>query len=478
MKNDISEKLLHTNLKELLGGKGGRNYETPQDNSIIIPPIPPNDLNNEDNRAGNNNRMPELRSSEVDEVLNHPPAWLVRWGITVFFFVLMILLGVSWFVEYPDLVNSSLKVLSVNTPKSVNAKTDGRLMKLMTTDDKEVQEGDFLAYIESTANHEDVLLLDKVVNQLITLSANNNLEGIYKTNIPQLFNLGELQKSYQTFQGIFVQANASMANGTNVKKKNSVNKDIHTLLSLQENTKRQLELQEKDVQMAYEEFQSQQRLSEKGLVSKQDTRSAESRYLSKKQSFEQAKTGIDNNRMNQNQKRQDLIELDKTIAEQRSSLVQSINTLKSDIEAWKQRYIITAPITGKVSFLSNLQENQLLKEGQELLYILPNDSGYFGEMFVGQYNFGKIKIGQEVIIKFQSYPYQEFGTVQGKIEHISDIPKDTAYLVKISFPKGLITSANKKLPFRNGMTATGDIITENLRLIEKFFYNIRKTIKR
>lgn len=471
-----SEKLLHTNLKELLGGKGVANIELSKEISAT-PPIPPNKLDNSGDWNGSNN-LPQLRNSEVDEVLSQPPAWLVRWGITVFFFVLFILLGVSWFVEYPDLVNANLKVVSANTPKSVNAKIDGRLTKLMTIDEKNVQEGEILAYIESTANHEEVISLESVINQLIDYAANNDLEEIYKTHIPLLFNLGELQKSYQTFQEAFVRSNASMENGVNSKKKSAINRDINTLRSLQSNTKRQLELQEKDVQMAYEEFQSQQRLSEKGLVSKQEVRNAESRYLSKKQSFEQAKTGLDNNLMNQNQKQHELIELDKTITEQQNSLIQSINTLKSDIEAWKQRYIITAPISGKVNFLSNLQENQLLKTGQELLYILPNNSSYYGEMYVGQYNFGKIKKGQEVIVKLQSYPFQEFGTVQGKIEHISDIPKDTAYLVKVIFPKGLVTSANKKIPFRNGMTATGEIITENLRLIEKFFYDIRKSMKR
>jgi multidrug resistance efflux pump len=173
-----------------------------------------------------------------------------------------------------------------------------------------------------------------------------------------------------------------------------------------------------------------------------------------------------------------LIELDKTITEQKNNLVQSINSLKSEIEAWKQRYIAIAPMTGKVNFLTNLQENQTLKTGQELLYILPDGSGYYGEMMLGQYNFGKVKKGQEVIVKFQSYPFQEFGTVKGRIEHISDIPKDTTYLVKVTFPNGLVTNADKKLPFRNGMTASGEVITENLRLIEKFFYDIRKSMKR
>lgn len=473
---DISEKLLTSNLTELLGGKGVVDADLLKE-TPIIPPVPPQ-LSNGDDGDGDNNRMPELRNTQVDEVLNQPPAWLVRWGISVFFFVLIILLGVTWFVEYPDLVGAQMKVISDNAPKSVNAKMEGRLTRLMIKEGALVKPGEHLAYLESTASVDEVLSLEGSINQLIQLSATNNFEGIHRINIPLFFSLGELQKPYQTFQEALVRSQSSMADGSYLKKKGAVNRDISTLNSIQQNTRTQLELQEKDLQMAYEEAQSQQRLSEKGFVSKQDARNAQSRYLNKKQAFEQAKGALENNSMSQNQKQQELIELDKTIIEQKNNLIQSINSLKSDIEAWKQKYIAIAPIGGKVSFLTNLQENQMIKSGQELLYILPDGAGYHGEMLLGQYNFGKVRKNQEVIVKFQSYPFQEFGTVKGQISYISDIPQDTAYLVKVAFPHGLVTSANKKLPFRNGMTASGEVITENLKLIEKLFYDIRKTMKR
>lgn len=473
---DITEKLLRTNLTELLGGKGVSSPE-PVNATPTGPPKPP-EMNNGGDGNDGNSRMPELRNTQVDEILNQPPSWLVSWGVSVFFFVLIILFGVTWFVEYPDLVGAKLKVISDNAPKSVNAKMEGRLTKLMIKEGDLVQTGEHLAYLESTASIDEVLRLENSINQLIQLSAANNFEGIHHTNIPLFFSLGELQKPYQTFQEALVRSQSSMANGSYLKKKGAVNRDIHTLTNIQQNTRAQLELQEKDLQMAYEEAQSQQRLSDKGFVSKQDARNAQSRYLSKKQAFEQAKGALDNNSMSQNQKQQELIELDKNIIEQKNNLTQSINSLKSDIEAWKQRYIAVAPIAGKVNFLTNLQENQMIKAGQELLYVLPEGTGYHGEMLLGQYNFGKVRKDQEVIVKFQSYPFQEFGTVKGQVSYISDIPQDTVYLVRVDFPHGLVTSANKKLPFKNGMTASGEVITENLKLIEKLFYDIRKTMKR
>lgn len=99
-------------------------------------------------------------------------------------------------------------------------------------------------------------------------------------------------------------------------------------------------------------------------------------------------------------------------------------------------------------------------------------------MAIGQFNFGKLRAGQEVIIKLQSHPFEEFGTIRGRLQSISEIPKDSAYFVTLNFPKGLTTSANKSITFRNGMAGTGEIITEDKRLIERFLKEFMSVFKR
>ena len=82
------------------------------------------------------------------------------------------------------------------------------------------------------------------------------------------------------------------------------------------------------------------------------------------------------------------------------------------------------------------------------------------------------------MLKFPSYPYEEYGVVERKIESITEMSKDTAFVVHVNFPNGLTTNSGKKLGFRNGMTANAEIVTEDLRLIERIFYNLRKMLKR
>ncbi len=98
-------------------------------------------------------------------------------------------------------------------------------------------------------------------------------------------------------------------------------------------------------------------------------------------------------------------------------------------------------------------------------------------MLIPQTNFGKVKPGQEVLLKFPSYPAQEFGSVKARIEFIKNIPSDSGYLAKVALPSGLVTNYKKKLHFTEGMIAQAEIITEKRRLSDRFIGDFKNLIK-
>ena len=55
-------------------------------------------------------------------------------------------------------------------------------------------------------------------------------------------------------------------------------------------------------------------------------------------------------------------------------------------------------------------------------------------MGIGQYNFGKLKVGQIVILKLNGYPFEQFGTIRGQLASISDLPRDSVHWAKVAFP--------------------------------------------
>ncbi|MCH5685547.1 HlyD family secretion protein [Niabella sp. W65] len=101
------------------------------------------------------------------------------------------------------------------------------------------------------------------------------------------------------------------------------------------------------------------------------------------------------------------------------------------------------------------------------------------ETLVPQSNFGKVTTGQKVILRFEAYPWQEFGTLTGTIDYISPIPVDSGYyLAKIQLPEKLVTNHHKEIPFVEGLKAQSEIVTKDMRLAESLYYDLVKTIRK
>lgn len=155
-----------------------------------------------------------------------------------------------------------------------------------------------------------------------------------------------------------------------------------------------------------------------------------------------------------------------------------LQTLQSQIRSWEFKYVLKAPVAGRVSFAGYFLENQEMKPGELLLYVQPVNSSYFVEMLIPQYNSGKVRQGQKVLLKFQAYPFDQYGAVIGKIDNIKTVPTDSGYLSRVVLPNGLVTNYKRTLQYKNGMVAEADIITQDMRLMDRFYNTVRKQFQR
>ncbi len=418
----------------------------------------------------------KLRSEEVQEIIGNPPHWLIRWGIAIFIGILFLFLALSWFIRYPDIVSADFTLTSVNAPKPVNARTGGKLTQLMVTDNTVVKSGQILGFIESTADPDQVLKLSEVIDTLSRELTNNEVERISTFSPHQYNHLGELQANFQTFNQAILEFKAYLASGYYLRKKRILQHDLTYLQQLHHNLEEQKAMAEQDLRLARDNFAVQATLAVKKMIAPVAFKQAQSQLLAKKQPLAQLSASIINNESAQNDKKDQLLELDKEISQQKITFLQALNTFESSIESWEYQYVLKAPVSGTVSFISFLQKNQTVQAGQPLFYVKPENTKYIGLMYIPQFNMGKIRAGEKVNIKFSGYPFQEYGSVTGRIAAISSVPKDSKYLAKITLPDGLKTNYGRVLTYRDGMSATGDIVTANRRLIEKFIYRIRRSV--
>lgn len=155
----------------------------------------------------------------------------------------------------------------------------------------------------------------------------------------------------------------------------------------------------------------------------------------------------------------------------------AIIELWASLVDWVDRNVLTASINGIVD-LEGSAEERALEAGDIAFSISPEDQGReYARAILPVKNSGKVKLGQRAILRLQSYPEEEFGTLGGYVRRISTSSTEDQYIVEIDLPQGLVTTYGKRLSPERILVGTADIVTEELRLIERLLFPLRKLIK-
>ncbi len=421
----------------------------------------------------------ELISNEVQELISYRPHWIIRKGNAIFFLVMFLLLAFTWFIKYPDVIKGSLKLTAINPPKLLIAKTEGKLQKLLVSNEQEVEVGQALAYIQATASHQQVLDLQNRIKNIVPAINKDSLDVLQSSPFPIYNELGELQAAYQDFQNTFKETLQVLGNGYYQKKRQALGTDLQYLNSVQVNIQRQQQLSKQDFELQQKEYSANELLAKENVIAPLELNQNKSRVIGKEQGVAQMSALLINNSISEHNKRKEILDLQKAMTDQQQKFSSALFILKSKIEDWVVHYVVVAPEKGKVLFSSFLQENQFLTIGQELFYIQPSQSQYYGQMLAAQTGLGKIKPGQRVIIRVESYPSTEFGYLRGKVVYISNIPtaKDS-FLIKVDLTTGLNTNYNKTILFRNNLNAQAEVMTDDRKLFDRFIGQLKDITKR
>jgi len=239
----------------------------------------------------------------------------------------------------------------------------------------------------------------------------------------------------------------------------------------------QRNLQERELQLAEMQFNRDKTLYEKGVHAKAEYEKAEKTYLQEKLSFENIRTTLANTQMQINQLDQQILDLqlqdNKDLSSQKIAIEEALNNLKSEIGKWEQAYLVRTPIKGKITYTKVWSKNQNVQTGEIVATIIPqNETKIIGKLEIPSQGMGKVKAGQAVNIKIDNFPHMEFGLLKGIVKNISLVPTQTEkgafYTAEIEIPQGMQSNYGKKMAFNQEMTGTAEIITEDVRLLERF----------
>jgi len=147
---------------------------------------------------------------------------------------------------------------------------------------------------------------------------------------------------------------------------------------------------------------------------------------------------------------------------------QAFDYLEASLDEWKRQHIIPSPMSGKVVMNPDAMRGGSIQEGLLLLTILPPGSDALkGTMILPIAGSGKIEDGQRVVIRLDHFPHQEFGVLEGVVQHVVRSARENACKVQVHLPNGLNTSFGVTLPDQSALVGKADIITANRSFLQR-----------
>ncbi|WP_339839843.1 HlyD family efflux transporter periplasmic adaptor subunit [uncultured Flavobacterium sp.] len=422
----------------------------------------------------------ELRSEEVQEILTRVPHWMIRWGNIIIVILLLVMMMFSYFMKYPDILTTQITITTQNPPEKLVARTTGKIAKLLVENRTIVEPKTPLAIIENTANYKDVFNLKECLD---TISINKT-----QFNFPfekfTLLQLGEIQNAFTIFEKDYIAYDLNRDLKPYSIEKNAQGLETNQLKERLQLQQQQYQISQNELQLKKQKLDRQKEIYDKGVISTQEWENQKMDYL-------QAEKNVKNISSQLSQMRSSINDLNRNSDNTRvnetkdninllRNVLQSFNQLKKTINDWELAYVLRSSIKGQVSFMQIWVENQTINSGDQVFIIVPTDNkNYIGKVKAPAQNSGKIKIDQDVNIRLANFPDREFGIIKGKVKSISLTPdKDGNLLIDISLPNGIETSYDKKIIFQQEMSGTADIVTEDLRLIERLLYQFRDIFSR
>ena len=423
-------------------------------------------------------KKPEIKYSEpVREIMGSPPGKILKWGTTIIFTVLILFILFAWFIRYPDLIPSPVEITTENPPVTLVSKITGRIKHLYVSDKGIVKSGQLLAVMETAASIDAIETLRHFTDTV------TNVTPLSSGSVPEMSELGELQIFFGAFLKSLSDYNNFIRNdfyGNRIKSVNDELKGLRTYLDrLKENEK----LYSENLDLEISKFKRDSALSAGKTIPLSEYEKSRQALLRQRMDLQQVRLEISSKNIEITGKQQLLQEFSinrkEGLEKLSSTLDESFRNLKAQVKIWENNYLLISPIGGIVTFTKFWSENQSVNKDEPVLAIVPDNPGkYIGRIYLKMQRSGKVKPGQDVNIKLSGYPYLEYGMVRGKIRTKSLVPTGDAYVIEIDLPNGLTTLYNRKLDFNQNMQGTAEIITEDLRLMQKIINPFRYLISK
>ncbi len=146
----------------------------------------------------------------------------------------------------------------------------------------------------------------------------------------------------------------------------------------------------------------------------------------------------------------------------------------AELERQLEQKVVRAPVSGTVLQLPFKQPKSFVQTGQLVAQIAPQGASNILKVQMPSQSTGFLRVGMPVKVKFDAYPFQDYGVVEGKVQWVSPdsklveagTGKIEAFEVNVVLDRDYIQSQDKKIALTLGQTGTAEVIVRQRRTID------------
>lgn len=221
-------------------------------------------------------------------------------------------------------------------------------------------------------------------------------------------------------------------------------------------------------------------MSEKGYIAKMSFLDKQKELFTTEQEMQAQKDVVDQARDGLEESKKTLVALqrerEKMILSDILESEKNISTAEGEVIKAKRKLELEqlcSPVDGTVHGLSLYTIGGVATPAQPVATIVPDGTPLIVECSVPNKDIGFVKVGQEAEVKLDTFPFQKYGTVKGRVRSISpdafeDEKLGPIYKSKVELGELSLTVDGKEVPLAPGMSLSVEIKTDRRRIIEFF----------
>lgn len=318
--------------------------------------------------------MPQIdnnfHSEEAQEIMGRAPSWVVRWGITVIFVILALIVLGCYIIKYPQTVTAPISITTVNAPSDLTARYDGLLDSVCVGNGENVRTGQLIALLATPADYDDIRSLEE------HLSATDSPQTLAEAEwVSDRYVLGDLQSTWAEFAARCLDFKHYLATDLIGTKKRLLEAQIAKNKRYYAQLEAQGKLLDKDLAMGQRTLERDSLLFTQSVISAADYETSVQNYIAKQNSKAGFDATLTSTELTILQTEQQLVELsvqrENEVAKYERTIGQLRQQLLASIAQWKEQYAVIAPMDGIVSLQGYWSKGQHVTVGSALASIVP-----------------------------------------------------------------------------------------------------------